>query len=223
MVLVDKVGYDLDKVVVPPPLKKPSVFREFAKNVLLIVFFSAFVFFFVNFPAYYLIGKYRLSPQSISYQVAGEAPNESNSAKEVQQFPDNTLFIPTIGVKAPVSWDIRADNVMDKLEAGLVHFEGTGHPGEGKNIFVTGHSSNYWWKKGDYNTVFALLPNLKEGDEIILTYQGKITHYKVKSLNEVQKKEVSAYLDSKGEQLTLMTCVPIGTNLRRLLVLAEPI
>jgi LPXTG-site transpeptidase (sortase) family protein len=223
MVLVDKVGYDLDKIIVPPPLKKPSAFRELIKNVLLIVFFSAFVFFFVNFPAYYLIGKYRFSPRSVSYQLASEVASKSSSAKEVQQFPDNTLIIATIGVKAPVSWDIKPDDVMDKLQEGLVHLEGTGHPGEGKNIFITGHSSNYWWKKGDYNTVFALLPNLKEGNEIILTYQGKITRYKVKSLKEVKKKEISAYLDSKSEQLTLMTCVPVGTNLRRLLVFAEPI
>jgi LPXTG-site transpeptidase (sortase) family protein len=230
MVLVDKVGYDLDKIIVPPPLKKPSAFRELAKNVLLIVFFSAFVFFFVNFPAYYLIGKYRFSPRSVSYQLASEIPSSTSenpgrtsSAKEVQQFPDNTLMIATIGVKAPVSWDIKPDDVMNKLQEGLVHLEGTGHPGEGKNIFITGHSSNYWWKKGDYNTVFALLPNLKEGNEIILTYQGKITRYKIKSLKEVKKDEVSNYLDSKSEQLTLMTCVPVGTNLHRLLVFAEPI
>jgi LPXTG-site transpeptidase (sortase) family protein len=149
-------------------------------------------------------------------------PAKAALAPNVNQYSDNTVFIPKIGVKAPIGWDISSDKITGELEKHVVHVQGSVKPGEKGNIFLTGHSSNYWWKKGDFNTVFALLPELKKDDQIILTNKGKFYYYKVTSTVEVKPADVSNYFSSNTEQLTLMTCVPVGTNLKRLLIFASP-
>lgn len=159
----------------------------------------------------------------VSPAVAGTPePAKAALAPNVNQYSDNTVFIPKIGVKAPIGWDIPSDQITDELEKHVVHVQGSVKPGEKGNIFLTGHSSNYWWKKGDFNTVFALLPELKKDDQIILTYQGKFYYYKVTNTVEVKPTDVSNYFSSSTSQLTLMTCVPVGTNLKRLLIFASP-
>ncbi|MCX6809918.1 MAG: sortase [Candidatus Berkelbacteria bacterium] len=224
MVLVDGLGYDIKQVPRPPEYKSSGPILSFFQNMGLVILFSLIVFVFVNFPAYFLISKYKVKPSSVSYELAQNKSVQGNDAiGQPNQYPDNTLFIPKIGVKATVSWNVNQDNILDILPNSLVHINGSGKPQENKNIFITGHSSNYWWKEGNYNTVFSLFPQLKEGDEIILTYQGKFNYYKVRELRELKKSEVSKYTESDKEQLTLMTCVPVGTNLHRLLVFADPV
>jgi len=229
MALVDSVGYDLGRYREPQEYKKPPLIIRFFKNFILVFFFSLVVFFTVNFPAYMAIASYKINP----IKFLKETPQIGNASivsggqaailsKSVKQYPDSTLFIPKVGVEAPISWSTSQDGIMDVLQKGLVHIAGTGKPGEGKNIFVTGHSSNYWWKEGNYNTVFALLPELIKNDEIFITYQGKFYKYKIFDTKEVSPKEVENYIETKDEQLTLMTCVPVGTNLRRLLIFAKP-
>lgn len=165
-------------------------------------------------------------------QAVTEAPNETASetataspsalAPDVNQYADNAIFIPKIGVKAPIGWDVGADKITEELESHVVHVQGSVKPGDKGNVFLTGHSSNYWWKKGELNTVFALVPELKKDDQVILTYKGKFHYYKVSSTLEVRPADVNKYFSSDSNQLTLMTCVPVGTNLKRLLVFATP-
>ena len=212
--LVDSVGYDLKKIPEPQTYQPPSAFWTFVKNVIAIAVFSGVIFFSVNLPAYLVILKYRLSHNSVSNLPAAPA---------TEQYAANSIFISKINVKAPIQWDIQSADILNDLQKGTVHIAGTGHPGEGKNIFITGHSSNFWWIKGDYNTVFALLPQLNAGDEIVVTYQDKIQKYVVEKTVEVSPKDVKGYVITPDEKLTLMTCVPVGTNLRRLLVIAKPI
>lgn len=219
MTLVDSIG-DGSEDFKPSPLPRKfgpvvSVFI----NLGLITLFSGFFFVVVNLPSYYAIYKYKFSPSS----VAIESPEEVGSPKDIKQYKDNTIVIPKIGVEAPILWDKSSGEVMDSLQNGVVHLAGTSHPGEDGNTFLTGHSSNYWWRGGDYNSVFALLPELAPQDEIFVIYHGELKKYQVKQLVEVKKAEVSSYVESSDEQLTLMTCVPVGTNLRRLLVIATPV
>jgi len=216
MALVDSVGFDLKQIKDPPNKSKSRIVLRYTGNIFLILFFSAVIFTTINFPAYFLIYRYRMNPQSVAH--ASPAPETP-----VKQLGDNTLIISKIGVSAPVNWDTSSADVMSVLTDRLAHLAGSSKPGEGKNVFITGHSSNYWWRDGSLNTVFALLSELKEGDEIILTHQGKIFRYKVSEIQEVTPKQTRDYFFSDEEKLTLMTCVPVGTNLHRLLVVAKPI
>ncbi|MDH4358728.1 MAG: sortase [Candidatus Berkelbacteria bacterium] len=220
MALVDSVGYDLNKLRGPREYRPPHFLVSTFRNLSLIIFFSALVFVSVNLPAYWIIAKYRFSPPSEETILARSSELKENL---VTQYPNNTLVIPKINLQAPVNWDTSEAEVMSALERGVVHVKGSGLPGEKKSIFITGHSSNYWWKSGDFNTIFALLPELAVDDEAFIVKDGKITRYKVVERVEVGKKEVVSYAERKEEELTLMTCYPVGTNLKRLLIIARPI
>lgn len=150
--------------------------------------------------------------------------------------PQNRLRIPALNTDVPFSqpilglealksnnWNELEDQIRDSLLKGPVHYPGTADPGQQGNVFITGHSSNVFWEPSAYNTVFALLPKLQEGDDIYLTFNQKDYHYKVTGLREVTPEDVSILAQGKGHTLTLMTCTPVGTNLKRLVVTAEQV
>jgi LPXTG-site transpeptidase (sortase) family protein len=86
------------------------------------------------------------------------------------------------------------------------------------------HSSNYLWIKSAYNTIGARLHELKAGDEYWVYYNGDRHRYIVKSTKEVSPSDVSVLDQPADERLsTLMTCTPVGTTLRRLVVVAQEV
>lgn len=138
---------------------------------------------------------------------------------------NNTLFIPKINIKAPIIWNSGPEEkkMLKDLENGVVHYKGTALPNEVGNIFIAGHSSGAWWRPGRYKTVFALLDKLKEGDEIALVYENKIYLYRVFEKMVVKPSDVFVLKQTNEKILSLMTCVPVGTDLRRLIVRAKQI
>lgn len=137
---------------------------------------------------------------------------------------DNDLIIPKINVKAPIIWNSETDeqSMLKNLQKGVAHYKGTSLPDENGNVFITGHSSYYRWDKGKYKTVFTLLPKLEKDDEIALSYKNTVYIYKVYDKFVVKPEDVWVLEPTPEPTLTLMTCVPIGTNLKRLIVRAHP-
>lgn len=111
----------------------------------------------------------------------------------------------------------------DDLGVSLVHYGGTGLPGEYGNTVIFGHSTlPQFYDPKNYKTIFSLLPTLKEGDEIDITYDGISYVYKVYDLTVSEPSDLSA-LEQKFDDsyLTLITCVPPGTYWQRLHVKAR--
>src|SRR3990167_11145314 len=109
--------------------------------------------------------------------------------------------------------------MLENLQKGVVHYAGTALPGTGKGpIFITGHSSYYWWDKGKYKTIFATLDKVSAGDEIKINYDNVIRTYKVYDKTIVLPEQVEVLKPLNEPVLVLMTCVPVGTNLKRLLI-----
>lgn len=137
------------------------------------------------------------------------------------------LIIPKIDVETPIIPDVPGNNketYNKSLENGVAHYLGTGKPGEGKNIFIFGHSSNYPWAPGNFKEIFRSLSRLNMGDEITILYQGKEFKYKVVEEKTVKPTQTDVLTNpGEGEQLTLMTCTPLGTTLNRLIIIAKPI
>lgn len=145
------------------------------------------------------------------------APGDARPAVEVS--------IAKINVTAPMVWS-KSENEKDQLAdlaSGVAHFPQTASPGQNGNSIISGHSSNYIWAKGNFNYIFKNLNNLMPGDvvDVKTTQQnGKIItfHYKISEKFTTVSNDARIFEDSGSPVLTLSTCWPLGTNLRRLIV-----
>ena len=135
-----------------------------------------------------------------------------------------SIVIPKIGANAKIQKNIDASNeniYLDALNKGVAHTLGTAFPGEGGHIFLFAHSTDYFWNVGVYNAIFYLLYKLEKNDEVNIFYNGQRYVYRVIGQEIVNPDQVQ-YLTRKTnrEFLTLQTCWPPGTTLKRLLIFA---
>jgi sortase A len=138
--------------------------------------------------------------------------------------PNFSIVIPKIGANAKVVADVDTLSeavYLEALKKGVAHAAGTAYPGEGGHVFLFAHSTDYFWNVGTYNAVFYLLYKLEKRDEVNLFYQGHRYRYQVIDKAVVDPSQVE-YLTRKTnkEFLTLQTCWPPGTTLKRLVVFA---
>lgn len=131
-----------------------------------------------------------------------------------------TIVIPKISVTAPILFveTYNEATIQANLSNGVVHYYQTALPGKVGNSFLTGHSSNYWWQKGDYNYIFANLDKLVVGDQAKIYYEGNKLLYQVTAIKTVEPTDMSVLEQTSKPTLTLMTCTPPGTNWKRLIV-----
>ena len=149
--------------------------------------------------------------------------------------PEHRLIIPKLDLNVPIvipsyeallreDWSQVETDIQASLEQGVVHYPGTAKPGQAGNFFVTGHSSYYPWATGNYKTVFARLHTLNVDDEYWVYYGGDKHRYIVRSVFEVKPSNVDVLDQPANRRLsTLMTCTPVGTTLRRLIITAEEV
>lgn len=146
--------------------------------------------------------------------------------------PDNYLgevIIPKIAVTAPMYEPSSFDQeVMTKeLERGVIHIPETAAIGMPGNTVIAGHSSFYPWVKSDYKTIFKDLGDLNTGDFITVRVPEANNTEREYMYRVTEKRVVMAddewIFEQPGDKnlLTLGTCWPIGTTLRRLMVRAE--
>jgi sortase A len=111
----------------------------------------------------------------------------------------------------------------EDLSKSLIHFGGTALPGEYGNAVIFGHSTlPYFFDPKNYSTIFSTLPKIKKGDEIFVDYDGVKYKYVVEEIAVVKPKDIQI-LEQRfdGSYITLVTCVPPGTYLERLVVKAR--
>lgn len=145
---------------------------------------------------------------------------ETPKPQQTKELADNHLFIPEINVEVPIIFNVDYNNILDNLLDGVAHYNGSALPGQDGNVFITGHSSNYWWVNSPYNQIFLHLDKLHNGDKIAITYQGVKHTYQVSEILIVNPTDVWVLNKTPQPTLTLMTCTPPGTNLKRLIVRA---
>jgi len=111
----------------------------------------------------------------------------------------------------------------DDLTQSLIHYPGTALPGQSGNAVIFGHSVlPQFFNPQNYKTIFSTLPELDEGDEILVEFDGVLYYYQVIKMTEILPQDISILSQyDDAEYLTLITCVPPGTYLRRLAVKAK--
>ncbi len=148
---------------------------------------------------------------------------------------DNRLVIPKLGKSVPLvnmstqhiegeNWKDLEGQIQDGLREGVVHYPGTAKPGQFGNVFLTGHSSYYPWDPGQFKDVFALLGKLDVNDRFYVYYDQIKYTYQIYEKVEVQPSNVDVLSQPKNKRVaTLMTCTPVGTALRRLIIKADQV
>ena len=128
-----------------------------------------------------------------------------------------SLSIPKLGIE-----NVVVEVGGEDLKENLIHYEGTAFPGQFGNTVIFGHSVlPQFFNPKNYLTIFSTLPTLAMGDEVLVDFDGVHYQYLVKEMIEVEPEDISI-LEQRYDNscLTLITCVPPGTYLRRLAVYA---
>lgn len=198
-----------------------------------VVFFFIFLvaaYLFINFHAITIkLGFWYKSDFQAAQPIDGGALSiNSNTltdtAKQVYlpDVADNHVKIPVLNIDAPITWRVPniPKDVSNALQSGAIQVDGTALPGQSGNMYITGHSSNYVWAKGSYNNVFAIIDQLAAGDMIYIRYLGVTYTYKVTEQKVVVPTDLSILKSNGDSTLSLVTCWPVGTALRRLVVSA---
>lgn len=138
---------------------------------------------------------------------------------------DFSIVIPKIYAKSTVVANVDPTNsniFLKQLKKGVAHAKGTALPGDRGNVYLFAHSTDAFYNVGFYNAVFYLIGKLNTGDEVFVYYKGIKYSYIVFDKRVVNANDTK-YLGKidNTNTLTLQTCYPPGTTLKRLVVLAR--
>ncbi len=142
-----------------------------------------------------------------------------NSARSENRPEKFSLSIPKLEINNAT---VKVDDL--NFRKNLSHFPGTALPGEVGNSFITGHSVlSQFNNPEDYNKIFTKLSDLEIGDKINVEIEGQQLQYIVQYSKVVNPRDLSvlAPISENARNLTLMTCVPPGTSVKRLVVVTS--
>ncbi|MGB9706798.1 MAG: sortase [Microgenomates group bacterium] len=209
-----------------PKIRRESHFRFLPFSLIILgTFFLGNAF----FPIFlYQLKSFRFSrpvlivPVESSYNFYDDYKNWFLSAPKLPPRPSKithyNLSVPKLKIEKAVV-QIGGEDLAESL----IQYPGTALPGEYGNTVIFGHSVlPQFFNPKNYKTIFSTLPTLEEGDEILIDFDGIQYRYRVVKMVEVSPDDVSV-LEQRydSEYLSLVTCVPPGTYLKRLIVRAK--
>ncbi|QQS22569.1 sortase [bacterium] len=191
------------------------------KWAVIAVLVAAAIFALLNNEYFFKQLRYYTSQVFVTEQQRENIRRERPVVEEPSQ-----LQIPSLDVVAPIQYVTESNEPVFQaaLANGVVHYPGTAEFGAEGNSYIFGHSSDFAFSKGDYKTVFALLPKIQIGAEVSVTNkEGEKYVYRVYDKFVVESNDVKQLeQNTRGKRiLTLQTSYPIGTALKRYIVKAE--
>jgi len=205
-------------------------------GLITLVFVSAVGFFIV----YPLIPKYievrneigDVLPYEIGFQstmqflvkLTEPAYEEDDEENTVEYVPDNievanleqkntTLSIPTISVNGKVV-DGQSQYSMFR---GFWHHPLSSEPGQRGSTVIFGHRFD---KLPPSSLTFFNLDKVDAGDKVFVSQNGRKFEYTVVKVYETEKNDARIFSNITDYQLTLVTCTPLWTSEKRLVVIA---
>jgi LPXTG-site transpeptidase (sortase) family protein len=196
-------------------LSRPAFFIGLGSAVFI------FIFLILNLPAFYLHfvdwEKEIKAPEAPP--IISELPVPGDEEKQKYEKEDS-IVIGKIGIDAPLVFvaGTTQKELSQALDRGVIIYPGSALPGAPGNLFLTGHSSVLPWNKTEYGQVFAQLDRLEAGDKVLVYFQQEKYEYEIVKKAVLPADSVVLKHQQNAQTLTLMTCWPIGTALKRLVV-----
>ncbi len=126
-----------------------------------------------------------------------------------------TISIPSLGLA-----EAKVSLFDEDLTKHLVQYPQTALPGQVGSPVIFGHSTlPQFFDAQKYTTIFSNLPKIKPGSDIFVKYNDKEYTYRVTKVIEVKPSELWVLKQNyNSKTIKVVTCVPPGTTLRRLVV-----
>lgn len=199
-------------------MRKISLILIVIGLVLLIYIFGPFLKEEVNYSVNEMVG--------ITYSLENDGANWTFKRPITPPNLDFSIVIPKLNATSTIVAAVDSSNSEEYLKAlrsGVAHAAGTVYPGQVGNTFLFAHSTDTFYNVGKYNAVFFLIGHLENGDEVDIFYKGRLYKYYVYDKKVVAPTDVKylGTLIEGGKTLTLQTCYPPGTTIKRLVVLAK--
>lgn len=227
------------KVSQPRPKLNPHHKKIIASSFLIIgvLFFLSAIVPILGYQIEYSI-KFNqvLSPLSTRYANSGSILGESGTdftqlsnwfVNDQNNLQDSTLQNQKTEYKISIP-KLKIDQAIVEvgsldLKKSLIQYPQTALPGQFGSSVIFGHSVlPQFFNPKSYLTIFSTLYKLKQGDEILVNFDQVEYKYLVEEMYEVPPTDLSVLEQHfDGRYLTLITCTPPGTYLRRLVVKAR--
>jgi LPXTG-site transpeptidase (sortase) family protein len=173
-------------------------------------------------------GAQEASPEAVAQtEPKSKADQVERAVKEPDPVPDKASDSASASGSEPASASAPADTLMSlsvpamgisdipvvegtseaSLSQGAGHLPGTGYPWvSGSNTYIAGHRIGYPGTPSDH--VFWNLPNLVQGDQILLTDSNGTTYtYAVSEIFEVSPADLSVTAPTGEDAVSLQTCI----------------
>ena len=130
--------------------------------------------------------------------------DEASASASVPAGAMMSLSVPAMGIS---DIPVVEGTSEASLSQGAGHLPGTGYPWvPGSNTYIAGHRIGYPGTPSDH--VFWNLPNLVQGDQILLTDSNGTTYtYAVSEIFEVSPTDLSVTAPTGGDVVSLQTCI----------------
>jgi len=181
---------------------------------VLLMLYPLFTFLYSYYGQYRLKTAYELSQQQQETTTEEEQDPAITGGPPSLSFPKDGNFtgamieIPAIKLSAVV----QRGTSSDILNRGPGWYEQSALPGQG-NTAIAAHRTMY-------GSWFRHLDSLNAGDDIDLTFDGWVYHYKVEKVFPIANNDWSVIDPTDAPTLTLTTCHPVGSAAQRLVVRA---
>lgn len=180
----------------------------------------ALTLFVLSLPFFMSI-EYKFNPKAFILKAAAATKKKQSGTQTANQslYPHSlySLVIPKIGVNTTIE---RGANGYEDLNKGAWYYPNNTTPDNPGNVVLLGHRFEYLPPN---KTTFYLLDKLKSNDDIIIYWNNKQYTYKVNAIKVIAANQEQAYIDlpTNTKQVLLITCTPLWTSTKRLLVYAN--
>lgn len=127
---------------------------------------------------------------------------------------ETKIVIESTNIEGPI---YQGENSLT-MDKGFWHFPTSRFPGEKGNVVIIGHRFLHIPPAKD---TFFNLDKVKIGEEIVVSHSEGSFTYNIVDIKEVDPNDISVIEDTSDYRLTLITCTPLWTSEKRLVITAK--